>query len=74
MKEKFALVTQILVLITVGVGLYTSMDNLRRIEETKAAVEEIHISINSRMDELLALTAAASHAAGVKEQQDTQEE
>lgn len=33
----------------------------------RRAIQEVHISINSRMDTLLALTAKASHAEGVIE-------
>lgn len=34
------------------------------------AIQEIHISINSRMDELLRITASASRAEGAKEEKD----
>lgn len=38
--------------------------------KAKQMATETHLSVNSRMDELLKLTQKASHAEGVKEQKD----
>ena len=37
-------------------------------------IQQVHISINSRMDALLKLTASASHAEGVEQQRIIQEQ
>lgn len=37
---------------------------------TKKSVSEVHLSVNSRLDELLRVTRLASHAEGVKEEKD----
>jgi len=57
------LATQIVTLITAALAFWASRKN-------KAAIHEIHVSINSRMDDLLKLTATASRAEGVKEEKD----
>lgn len=57
------LITQIVTLLTAGLAFWASRKN-------KSAIHEIHVSINSRMDELLKLTATSSHAEGVKEEKD----
>lgn len=57
------LITQIITLVTAGLAFWASRRN-------KAAIHEIHVSINSRMDDLLRLTATASRAEGVKEEKD----
>jgi len=54
------LITQVITLLTAGLSFWASRKN-------KAAIQEVHVSINSRMDELLKLTATASHAEGVVE-------
>ena len=36
---------------------------------TSRRIQEVHLSINSRMDQLLQVTGAEQHAAGVKEGQ-----
>lgn len=40
--------------------------------QTRQAVRTLNVEINSRMTELLKITASAAHAAGVKEQKDAQ--
>lgn len=35
-----------------------------------AQIQEVHLSINSRMDQLLKSSAAAAHAAGVEQERD----
>lgn len=45
------LLTQIITLATAGLAFWASRKN-------KTAVQEIHVSINSRMDDLLKLTAS----------------
>ena len=40
----------------------------QQIKEVKAEIKVIHISINSRMDELLNITRTTAHAAGVNEE------
>ena len=57
------LATQTVTLIAAIIGIVSSKKN-------KAAIQEVHVSINSRMDELLKLTAAASKAEGIKEQKE----
>lgn len=57
------LLTQVVTLATAGLAFWASRKN-------KTAIQEIHVSINSRMDDLLKLTATASRAEGVKEEKD----
>lgn len=39
-------------------------------KENAVAIQEIHISLNSRLTELLSVTKSAAHAEGVKEAND----
>lgn len=41
--------------------------------KVEKAVNEVHLSVNSRLDEFLKVTKTASHAEGVKEEKDKQE-
>lgn len=58
------LATAVATFATAALSLYASWRNGKEIQE-------IHISINSRMDELLALTKKAAHAEGVIEGEGT---
>jgi len=49
-----------------AVGIFIALRNGKR-------VEDVHVEINSRMTQLLALTRKASHAEGMKDQKDDQE-
>lgn len=54
------LITQVITLATAALAFWASRKN-------KAAIHSVHVSINSRMDELLKVTASASRAEGVIE-------
>lgn len=58
--NRVILATALVTFATAALALYASWRNGQEIQE-------IHISINSRMDELLALTKKAAHAEGVIE-------
>ncbi len=45
---------------------------LLRSMKVEKAVQEVHLSINSRMDKFIEITKTVSHAEGVKEQKDKQ--
>lgn len=49
-------------LIVAGIGYWNSR-----------SIKEVHVMVNSRLSELLALTKKSSHAEGVKEQKDKDE-
>jgi hypothetical protein len=55
------LITQVITLVTAGLSFWASRRN-------KAAIQEVHVSINSRMDQLIAQTAKASHAEGMADE------
>jgi hypothetical protein len=44
--------------------------NTKKTDDTNVKLNDVHHQINSRMDQLLELTKAAAHAAGVKEEKD----
>lgn len=63
MEPKMAPITQFLIAVAAVGGLFVSIWNANQIGG-------VHILINSRMSELLALTQAASRAEGLKEGRD----
>ena len=60
----------LITLVTALVALITSIVTLVKIIKTSNKIQEIHVSINSRMDELLKLTSKSSHAEGIKQELD----
>jgi hypothetical protein len=48
-------------------SFFLSIFVLRKAKEVNTKANEIHVLINSRMSELLALTGRASHAEGVEQ-------
>ena len=60
----------IVVLVTAGFGSVTAGLVFFTALNTKKEIQEIHVMINSRMDELLKLTAAAAKAAGIAQAQE----
>lgn len=49
-------------------GAYRGHKNSNQIDETSKQIQEVHLSINSRMDQLLAITKTEAHAAGVEQE------
>ena len=68
--DHLTLITSVITLITALVGVVKGFQNASKIQE-------VHLSINSRMDQLLAASKAESHlegkAQGIQEQKDRQE-
>lgn len=64
--------TALATLATAGVGLYVAVDSNKVAVQNKEDIERIHISINSRMDELLEVTRAKARAEGVIEGESNQ--
>ena len=64
---------EIVVLVTAGFGSVTAGLVFFTAMNTKKEIQEIHVMINSRMDELLELTAAAAKAAGIAQAQEEEE-
>lgn len=67
-------VTAFLTLVTAALSLGASLRNRRKldaltpkVEAVGPALQEIHVTMNSRLDELLRITREAAHAAGVAE-------
>jgi hypothetical protein len=52
--------------------LITAVATLIGVVRLGGKVKEVHTATNSKMDELLKLTASSSHAAGMKEQKDNE--
>ena len=67
-------VAQLITSLGVLVGVVLSYRNGRMAEANKRATQEVHLSINSRMDELLREAKAAAHAAGAAQQSITDHE
>lgn len=57
------LATQVVTLLAAIASLWSSRKN-------KASIQEVHVALNSRLTELLKMTASASHAEGVKAEKD----
>ena len=61
------------IVISLG-ALYVAVKNANKaakaVEESTTAVQEIKVSIDGRMEELLALTRKSAHAEGVLEQKE----
>ncbi len=49
-------------------AFFMSYKNSKKVEESQKAIQEVHLSINSRMDQLLVAAKLAAHAAGVNEE------
>ena len=64
------MITSIITLIGVITTLIISITALVKTLKNGKAVQEIHLSINSRMDELLKLTKDSAFAAGIKNESD----
>lgn len=58
-----------IILATQSVTLLAALLSLWSSRKNKAAIQSIHVSINSRMDQLLAATKSDAHQAGVTEGQ-----
>lgn len=58
-----ALIASIPPTVVAGVALFQAF-------RVGRAVQVVHLTMNSRLDQLVALTAKSSHAAGVKEEKD----
>ena len=56
--------------IAAGGAAFFSWLNRRSQVKVERAITEVHLSVNSRLDELLAAVRAESHAAGMKDQRD----
>ncbi len=52
----------------------TSVASWRTSRNNALKIQEVHVSINSRMDELLRVTAMASKAEGILQQKEAQKE
>lgn len=65
-----AVLVAVIVSVPATLAAVASFINGRKITKVEKDVNEIHLSINSRMTELLNVTRAASKAEGVKEQKD----
>lgn len=63
MEGAVTLVTQGVILITAAIGLIVSLRN-------RKAIQEVHLSVNSRLDQLVKLTEVAAFAEGVKSEKD----
>lgn len=63
-------VTELATLIAACATLIAAITNTIIAWRTRSAVHEVHLSTNSRLDELLASTRTEAHAAGVKEGRD----
>lgn len=59
--------TSVVILATALLTFGTAASSLVISFQTKAAVQDVHIILNSRLTELLDVTKKAAHAAGVKE-------
>lgn len=58
---------QVITFATLAVGLFTAIRATRR---NAKAVQEVHVIMNSRLDQMMALQAKSSHAEGVKDEKD----
>jgi hypothetical protein len=57
----------IIILATQGFTLLTAIVSVFQAFRNKAAIQEVHLSVNSRLTELIRVTKAASHAEGKAE-------
>ncbi len=60
----------LITLCTAVAALVASVATLIKVVHTSSKIQEIHLSLNSRLDQFLALTRKSSHAEGVKDEQD----
>ncbi len=67
MELWIALIASVGAVIAASISAWASIVN-------SSKIQDVHIAINSRMDQLIEVTKAASHAAGVKDEQDKQKE
>lgn len=63
LREIATLVAAVATLIAAVTSVYVAV-------RTREAVYQVHLSVNSRLDQLVAETKAAAHAAGVEEGRD----
>lgn len=58
----------LITLITVLTTFVVAIISLVKVIKQENKIQQIHLSINSRLDDFLKLTAKSSHAEGVKEE------
>ena len=54
-------------LVTAALGYFQSVQNSKKADILNRKADELHLSLNSRLTELLAITKAAAHAEGMRE-------
>ena len=72
MEDTYNHMTTIITFLTALAALIAAVITLIKTLKNGVAIQQIHVSINSRMDELLKLTKSSSFAQGVKSETDKQ--
>jgi hypothetical protein len=70
----FGEVAELITALAAAGAMLASLRNHRKINETQASIQEIKISVDGRLEQLLALTSTSQHALGVKDERDRRRE